>query len=125
VASLDPRARRECMQVLMEEVAESGMSVVLSSHLIEDLSRACDYLVLMSQSRIQLSAGTEDLLAVHQILTGPRSHAEAITSTHTVVRASYTERQANLLIRAPGPGADPAFTAPPGQLQALLPALIR
>jgi len=82
--------------------------VVLSSHLIEDLQRACDYLVLMSRSRVQLSATTDDLLAVHQILTGPRSHAEAITSTHTVVQASYTDRQANLLIHASRPVIDPA-----------------
>ena len=120
VANLDPLARREFMQVLMEEVAETGMSVVFSSHLIEDLSRACDYLVLMSQSRIQLSADTEGLLAVHQIVTGPRSHAEAITSMHTVVRASYKERQANLLIRACGPVTDPVFTARPVTLEELV-----
>ncbi len=110
VANLDPLARREFMQVLMEEVAETGMSVVLSSHLLEDLERACDYLVLMSRSRVQLSATTDELLAAHQILTGPRSHSEPITSAHTVVQASYTGRQANLLIQASGPVVDPAFT---------------
>jgi ABC-2 type transport system ATP-binding protein len=120
VANLDPLARREFMQVLMEEVAETGMSVVLSSHLIEDLQRACDYLVLMSRSRVQLSATTDDLLAVHQILTGPRSHAEAITSAHTVVQASYTDRQANLLIHAGRPVIDPAFTVRPATLEELV-----
>jgi ABC-2 type transport system ATP-binding protein len=120
VANLDPLARREFMQVLMEEVAETGMSVVLSSHLIEDLQRACDYLVLMSRSRVQLSATTDDLLAVHQILTGPRSHAEAITSLHTVVQASYTDRQANLLIHASRPVIDPAFTVRPATLEELV-----
>ena len=120
VANLDPLARREFMQVLMEEVAETGMSVVLSSHLIEDLERSCDYLVLMSRSRVQLSATTDDLLAVHQVLTGPRSHAEAITSTHTVVQASYTDRQANLLIHANRSLIDPAFTARPATLGELV-----
>ncbi len=120
VANLDPLARREFMQVLMEEVAETGMSVVLSSHLIEDLERACDYLVLMSRSRVQLSATTDDLLAAHQVLTGPRGHAEAITSTHTVVQASYTDRQANLLIHASGPVIDPAFTVRPVTLGELV-----
>jgi ABC-2 type transport system ATP-binding protein len=120
VANLDPLARREFMQVLMEEVAETGMSVVLSSHLIEDLERACDYLVLMSRSRVQLSATTDDLLAAHQILTGPRDHAGAITSAHTVVQASYTDRQANLLIHAGMPVIDPAFTVRPATLGELV-----
>ena len=119
-ANLDPLARREFMQVLMEEVAETGMSVVLSSHLIEDLERACDYLVLMSRSRVQLSATTDDLLAGHQILAGPRSHAEAVSSAHTIVQASYTDRQANLLVRARGPVIDPAFTARPATLGELV-----
>ncbi len=120
VANLDPLARREFMQVLMAEVAETGMSVVLSSHLIEDLERACDYVVLISRSRVQLSATTDDLLADHQVLTGPRSHAEAITSAHTVVQASYTDRQANLLVRTSRPVIDPAFSARPAALGELV-----
>ena len=108
------------MQVLLEEVAETGMSVVLSSHLIEDLERACDYFVLMSRSRVQLSATTDDLLAGHQVLTGPRSHAEAVSAGHAVVQASYTGRQANLLVRARGPVIHPAFTARPATLGELV-----
>jgi ABC-2 type transport system ATP-binding protein len=120
VANLDPLGRREFMQVLMEEVAETGMSVVLSSHLIEDLERTCDYLVLMSRSRVQLSATTDDLLAVHQVVAGPRRHAEAITAAHTVVQASYTDRQASLLIRASRPVIDPAFMVRPATLGELV-----
>lgn len=113
VANLDPLARREFMQVLMEEVARSGMTVVLSSHLIEDLERACDYLVLLSRSRVQLSAATDDLITGHQMLTGPRARAEAIGSAHTVIQSSYTDRQATLLIRTAEPVMDPAFAARP------------
>jgi ABC-2 type transport system ATP-binding protein len=120
VANLDPLARREFMQVLLEEVADTGMTVVLSSHLIEDLERACDYLVLMSRSRVQLSATTEDLLAAHQIVSGPRSQADAVTAGHTVVQASYTDRQANLLIHGHGQVIAPAFTTRPATLGELV-----
>jgi len=109
VANLDPLARLEFMQTLMDEVARTGLSVVLSSHLIEDLERTCDYLVLLSRSRVQLSAATDELLADHQMLTGPRERAEAIRTSHIVVQASYTDRQANLLIRGAAPIIDPAF----------------
>jgi ABC-2 type transport system ATP-binding protein len=120
VANLDPLARREFMQVLLEEVAETGMTVVLSSHLIEDLERTCDYLVLMSRSRVQLSATTEDLLAAHQVVSGPRSQADAVTAGNTVVQASYTDRQANLLIHGRDPISAPAFTARPATLGELV-----
>jgi ABC-2 type transport system ATP-binding protein len=120
VSNLDPLARRGFMQMLMEEVAETGMTVLLSSHLIEDLARTCDYMVLISRSRVQLSAATEDLLACHQLLSGPRDRAEAIAAAHTVVRASYTDRQATLLIHVGRPVIDPAFTARPPTLEELV-----
>ena len=55
LASLDPLARREFLQVLMEEVAAQGMSVVLSSHLVADLQRVCDYLIVLVASRVQIA----------------------------------------------------------------------
>src|SRR6516164_5394709 len=53
VASLDPLARREFLQDLMETVAEQPVSVVLSSHLISDLERVCDYLIVLVDSRVR------------------------------------------------------------------------
>ena len=44
VASLDPLARREFLQDLMEAAAEQELSVMLSSHLVADLERVCDHL---------------------------------------------------------------------------------
>lgn len=72
VASLDPLARREFLQALMEITAEHGVSVVLSSHLVADLERVCDYLILLAAARVQLAGGVDDLLASHRRLTGPR-----------------------------------------------------
>lgn len=103
VSDLDPLARRDFFRVLMEEVAESGMTVVLSSHVLADLERTCEHLVLLSRSRVQFAGDTDELLARHRMLTGPRDGAAAIDAAHTVVKADYTERQASLLIRANGP----------------------
>jgi ABC-2 type transport system ATP-binding protein len=102
VANLDPLARREFLQVLMAEVAESGLSVVLSSHLIADLERVCDYLILLAGGRLQLAGETEKLLASHRIFIGARDRAESLGHVHHVVSASYTERQATLLVRLNG-----------------------
>ena len=64
MASLDPLARREFLQRLMEFVAEGDVSVVLSSHLVADLERVCDYLIVLVDSRLQVAGEVDDLLAV-------------------------------------------------------------
>ena len=64
VASLDPLARREFLQSLMEVVAEHGVSVVLSSHLVADLERVCDYLIVLVASQVQVAGDVSDLLGV-------------------------------------------------------------
>jgi len=72
VASLDPLARRDFLGDLMEVVADREVSVVLSSHLVGDLERVCDYLVILASSRVQVAGEVDHLLATHHRLTGPR-----------------------------------------------------
>src|ERR1035441_2744121 len=81
VASLDPLARREFLQGLMEDVAERGTSVILSSHLVADLERVCDYLVVLVGTQIQLTGAIDELLASHHRLIGPRRDPEDRKST--------------------------------------------
>jgi ABC-2 type transport system ATP-binding protein len=102
VASLDPLARREFLQSLMEAVAEEGTTVALSSHLITDLERVCDYLVVLSASRVQVLGDIEELLASHALLTGPASNAFSLALSAPVVAESSTGRQATLLARTNG-----------------------
>jgi ABC-2 type transport system ATP-binding protein len=109
VAALDPLARRHFLATLAEAVAGGGLTVVLSSHLIADLERVCDHLILLSASRVQLCGDIDTLLAEHQILVGPRKDTTALEKTHTVVQATRTARQTTLLIRRNGPVIDPAF----------------
>lgn len=110
VASLDPLARRQFFQILMEEVATREMTVLLSSHLLDDLDRSCDYLVLLSASRVQLSGGTDELLTAHRILTGPADGVSAIERQQTVIQADVSGRVAKLLVRVDRPLHDPAWT---------------
>lgn len=102
VASLDPLARREFLQSVMEAVAETGMTVLLSSHIVADLERVCDHLVIVAAGRTQLAGSIEEIVAAHRLLTGPRADAAEIAGHHEVVRASHTERQTSLVVRANG-----------------------
>lgn len=120
LASLDPLARREFLQGLMEIVAGHGVSVVLSSHLIADLERVCDYLVLLVASHIQLAGEITALLATHHRLSGPRRDPRALPSSHKVIEQSHTDKQSTFLVRTDQPILDPAWTVRPVTLDELV-----
>jgi ABC-2 type transport system ATP-binding protein len=103
VASLDPLARREFLQTLAGGVADWGLTVVLSSHLLEDLERLCDHLIVLSHSRTQVQGLVDDLLTDHRFLVGPRSGADAIERATDVIQATHSERQSILLVRGRPP----------------------
>jgi ABC-2 type transport system ATP-binding protein len=111
VAALDPLARRHFLATLAEAVADGGLTVVLSSHLVADLERVCDHLILLAASRVQLCGDIDTVLAEHQVLIGPRKDTTAVEKAHTLVQAVRTARQTTLLIRRKGPLVDPAWEA--------------
>jgi ABC-2 type transport system ATP-binding protein len=110
IASLDPLARREFLQSLMGSVAESGTTVLLSSHLLGDLERVCDYLVVLHAARVHLVGAVDDLVAEHRLLVGPRHGGGPIAGVAAVVRASHTDRQSTLLVRVEDALDDPQWT---------------
>lgn len=110
VAALDPLARREFLQDLMEAVADQELSVLLSSHLVSDVERACDYLIVLVDSRVQVSGEIDTLLGTHYRLVGPRRDPKDLPQDQFVVTASHTDRQSTYLIRTDRPILDPAWT---------------
>ncbi|MGA9833593.1 MAG: ABC transporter ATP-binding protein [Trebonia sp.] len=120
VASLDPLARREFLQGLMEAVAEQGLSVVLSSHLVADLERVCDYLVVLVASKVRVAGEVSDLLASHHRLSGPRRDPGSLPAGQEVITESHTDKQSSLLVRTDGPLLDPAWTVKPVSMEDLV-----
>jgi ABC-2 type transport system ATP-binding protein len=110
VASLDPLARREFLQHLMEAVAEHEISVVLSSHLVADLERVCDYLVVLAASRVQVAGEVDGLLASHRRLTGERRDPARLPAGQQVIEASHAGRQSTFIVRTDSPVHDPSWT---------------
>jgi ABC-2 type transport system ATP-binding protein len=109
VAALDPLARREFLASLAEAVADSGLTVVLSSHLVHDLERVCDHLVLLAASRTQLCDDIDHVLGTHKFLVGSRRGLGDLEPGIHVVRATQTARQTRLLARVDGRVLDPAW----------------
>ena len=109
VAALDPLARRNFLGTLTDGVAMGGLTVMMSSHLVTDMERVCDHIVILSSSRVQVCGDIDDVLAEHKLLVGPRKDTTAIERDHHVVQVTRTPRQTTMLVRLNGPVHDPAF----------------
>jgi len=116
LAALDPLARHDFLAALMAAVAEDGVSVVFSSHVVAELERVCDYMVVIHSGRVQLAGEVDELTAGHRMLTGPADQAAAVAGAFPVVRSSRAAAHAHLLVRTGDPGA-----APPGWQSAPVP----
>jgi ABC-2 type transport system ATP-binding protein len=120
LANLDPIARRDFMRVLMGAVAEHGLTVLLSSHVIADLEPVCDWLVLLNQGRVQLAGAIDEVLASHRLLTGPRT--DTGPRMPGVIRATHSNRHTDLLVRLQPdrPELHPAWQSQPVGLEQLI-----
>jgi ABC-2 type transport system ATP-binding protein len=125
VAMLDPVARHDFMATVLTAMADDGVSVVLSSHVLAELERVADYLILLSRGRVQVAGEVEDLLASHRVLTGPAAEADRYAG-RPVVHLRRGEAQAHLLVRATaGDPVPPGWEAHPVGLEELALAYLR
>jgi ABC-2 type transport system ATP-binding protein len=125
VAMLDPLARHDFMATVLTAAADDGVSVLLSSHVLAELERVADYLILLSLGRLQVAGEVEDLLASHRMLTGPTAEADKYAD-RPVVHVRRGEAQAHLLVRATADDpVPPGWEAHPVGLEELTLAYLR
>ncbi len=122
MADLDPLARHEMMGLLMAQAAESGTTIVMSSHVVAELENSCDHLLLIGDGHVRLAGDIDDLRAAHTLVSAP---ADAVDlGAHTVVESRTTGRQLTALIRPAAPLPDGWQTGPPS-LEELVLAYLR
>ena len=109
LASLDPLARRDFLRTLMEAVAVAESTVLLSSHILADLERVCDFLIVLAGGRVQLADDLDEVVRTHRLLVGPRADPAGVARVHNVIHASHAARQTTLLVRANGHVYDAAW----------------
>jgi ABC-2 type transport system ATP-binding protein len=125
MAMLDPVARHDFMATVLTATVDDGVSVLLSSHVLAELERVADYLILMSLGRVQVAGEVDDLLASHRVLTGPAAEA-ATYAERPVVHLRCGEVQAHLLVRASADDpVPPGWEAQPVGLEELALAYLR
>jgi ABC-2 type transport system ATP-binding protein len=125
MAMLDPIARHDFMATVLTAAADDGVSVLLSSHVLAELERVADYLILMSRGQVQVAGEVDDLLAGHRMLTGPAAEAGNY-SAQPVVHVRRGGAQAHLLVRATAQdGVPPGWETHPVGLEELALAYLR
>ena len=127
LANLDPLARHDFMALVLAAAVEDGVSVVLSSHVLAELERVADYLILLSGGRVQVAGDVDGLLAHHRVLTGPVAEADECAQRLNVVHTRRAQAQAHLLVRTNGT-PDPAprgWEAHPVSLEELVLSYLR
>lgn len=120
LAALDPLARREFLKNLLDSTTAAGITLVLSSHLIGELARVCDHLVVIRDGQLRLAGELDELLAEHYWVTGPPDAAARIPAGVEVLTRSAHERHTTLLLRTRDPLLNPALTTSPVDLEALV-----
>jgi ABC-2 type transport system ATP-binding protein len=102
VVNLDPLARRDFLRELVQAVASDGLTVVLSSHVIAELERICDYLIILADGNVQVMGDIDELLSSHKLLVGPRIDAATAARDSSVIEARHTELESALLVKLDG-----------------------
>jgi ABC-2 type transport system ATP-binding protein len=110
LANLDPLARKEVTQQLLGEVADTGMTVVLSTHILPELGGVADHLLLLSRGRLLIDGDVDDVVTQHLQYIGPR--ADRAPGPGEVLRASHSERQSSFLVRLPADEPAPTVAEP-------------
>jgi ABC-2 type transport system ATP-binding protein len=103
VSSLDPIARLEFMRDVMALAADSSLTFLISSHVVSELERFCDWLIVLAHGHVQLAGPTDDLLGAHRLLTVPRATPNA-ELPGTVIGRTDSDRHSSVLVCADAAG---------------------
>jgi ABC-2 type transport system ATP-binding protein len=125
LARLDPLARHDFMAALMGSVAADGVSVLLSSHVVSELERVCDYLIVLASGRVQVAGDVDELLATHHVLTGPTTQVDVINEHYDVVLERRADRQSVLLVRGSATQSPLGWQLAPTNLEELVLSYLR
>lgn len=120
VAALDPLARREFLEDLTDAIAGEETSVVLSSHLVSDVERVCDHVIVLADSRVQVASDIDELVACHQRLTATDDSQAAPPPGGHIVSTNRADGRTTLVVRTDAPARaphDPAWDASPLSLE--------
>jgi ABC-2 type transport system ATP-binding protein len=73
--------------------------VILSSHVVAELERVCDHLVILNEGHVQVVGDIDELVALHKLLIAPRLDPAVIEGDAAIVQATHTDRQSAMIVK--------------------------
>lgn len=87
-SGLDPVVRRDILEAIIRTVADAGRTVLFSSHLLDEVERVADYVVMLRRGRVVLDGRTDDVRGAHILaalsFAEPRATAPALAGACAV-----------------------------------------
>jgi len=124
-AALDPVAREDLLRLLMRQVAERDTTVVLSTHALSDVGSICDYLVILSNSKVVLADDLEFVAESHRFLRADSSSTPTIPEGATVIDTRTSSRDVTLLVKMTLPLVDETWQVSEPTLDEIIMAYLR
>ena len=124
-AALDPVAREDLLRLLMRQVADSGSSVILSTHSLNDVAAICDYVVVLAHSRVVLADDIEFVLESHRFVSSLRESPAALPDGAIVVDERNSARQTAALVRVELPLVETGWKIEQPTLEEIVMAYLR
>ena len=85
-SGLDPIVRDEVLEIFNEFTREEDHSILISSHILSDLEKLCDYIAFLHQGRLLFCEEKDLLLEQYGILTDSAEQADALQPEAIVAR---------------------------------------
>ncbi|WP_448626057.1 ABC transporter ATP-binding protein [Geodermatophilus sp. URMC 64] len=124
---LDAVARQLFYDRLLADYAEHPRTILVSTHLIEEIADLLEHVLLIDRGRVLLDDGAESLRAGAVTVAGPRERVEAFGARHDVLHAEFMAGSGRAVVRLVGEDDATAagLSVEPTSLQQLVVALSR
>lgn len=83
-SGIDPVARDEILEMLNEFTRDESRSVLMSSHIVSDLEKICDYIAFIHKGKLMLCEEKDVLRDSHRVVRGSAAEIDAIPGEYVV-----------------------------------------
>ena len=98
-AGLDPIVRDEVLDIFYEFTREEDHSILISSHILSDLEKLCDYIAAIHRGRLLFCKDKDTLLEEFALFTGTREQADSLLPEAVVHREESPYGGVRALVR--------------------------
>jgi len=97
VAAVDPVARQDLLQTMLTLVAESGCTVLISTHDLAEVEAFCDFLIVLRHGRFVVADDIEFVLNTHRVISRVGASVRVPEGAIVVADLSSTREQKHLV----------------------------